>query len=318
MSLFRQVSNSEIISSIRIRLQRLIKISKWLFTPLAVSFLLVAIWQSRFVISETLERSLPAYLILSVLAWMMAHLLSPLFVRVVLNACGACVDYRQVLDLHLRYLPTRYIPGGIWHTVARVSRLHQLGIHPRQLSSLVLLENLVALGVTLSIGGVLVGFYEKDGSKFWQPVAVIAAAVSVVMLASFPFIINRLVLKSVGNISYRNYLAVVFIAIIFWCFASTSFFLFISALPNAVFVSSWIEVVGSYLFSWGVGFLAIFAPQGVGVFEVVAADIMPTTLPFSAFVALLAGFRLVVILADVLMWAGWAVQTRLKALAQLE
>lgn len=312
MSLFRSVSNHQIISGIRTRFQHLIKTSKWFFTPIALTFLLVAIWQSRFVIGTTLERSVPIYLMLSVLVWMAAHLLSPLFVRVALKACGAYVNYNQVLDLHLRYLPARYIPGGIWHTVARVSGLHRLGIHPRQLSSFVLLENLVALSVAFFIGGMLVGFSEKSESTFWQPIAFTATAISLFMLVSFPLLINRLVLKAVGSISCRDYLTIVFISIIFWLFASTSFYLFIFALPNIVFIPSWIDVIGAYLFSWGVGFLAIFAPQGVGVFEVVAANLMPTTLPFHTVIALLAGFRLVVITADVLMWAGWTTQRRLK------
>ena len=290
-------------SQTRHNLKRLFQRTKWFFTPLALTFLLAATWQSRLIICDTLEHSLPVYFILAVLTWMAAQLLSPLFVRIVLNGCGTKVCYQHILDLHLRYLPARYIPGGIWHTVARVGGLHQLGVHSLNLSSFVILENLVALGVTLTAGGILVGFYQSG--SFWQPIGFLSAAISLVVLIFCPMMLNRFILKTVGSVNCINYISSVIISTIFWFFATMSFLLFISSLPNSFVISDWLEIIGAYLFSWGMGFIAIFAPQGVGIFEVVAADIMPTNLPFSALVALLAGFRLVVLIADVLMWVGW-------------
>ena len=292
------------------RFRQLFSLCKWLFTPVALVFLLAAIWQSRLIIRDALGHSLPVYLILAMLAWMPVHLLSPLFVRIVLNSSGIKVCYHQILELHLRYLPARYIPGGIWHTVARVGGLHHLGVHSRHLSSFVILENFVALGVTLTVGGMLVGFYQAG--RIWQPIALLSASISLIVLVLCPALVNRFILNPIGRIRYKDYISAVIISTIFWSFATTSFLLFISSLPNSFVISGWLEIVGAYLFSWGMGFIAIFAPQGVGVFEAVAADTMPTNLPFSALVALLAGFRLVVILADVLMWAGWVIWRYLK------
>lgn len=292
-------------------LSKLFTISKWLFTPVALIFLLMAIWHSRIIIRDTLEHCLLLYLELAVLTWSVAHLLSPLFVSTVMNACGGKVGYHQVLDLHLRYLPARYIPGGIWHTVARVGGLHNLGTHPRHLSSFVILENLVALGVTLSAGGILVGLLQ--GESVWQPLAYLASAISMIILVLCPLLVNRLILRTAGSISYMDYIKAVILSVIFWSFATTSFLFYVFALSISFDLTVWLEIAGAYLFSWGLGFIAIFAPQGVGVFEVVAAKTMPmTNMPFSALVALLAGFRLVVLLADVLVWMGWIVQTNLK------
>lgn len=321
MSDLREPSRSEkaiktqLPSRDRNRIGNFVALGKWLFTPLALIFLLVAVWQSRLIIGNTLVHCLPVYFIFSVLVWMTAYLLSPVFSCVVLSACGVKVGYSQILDLHLSYLPARYIPGGIWHTVARISGLHHIGVQANHLSSLVIFENLVPVGVAFVVGGVLVGFYQDD--RVWQPVAFLAAIASLMMLALCPILVNRLILKSVGKIYYRNYMVAVFSSIIFWSLATTSFLLFTFALPGSFVISTWLEIAGVYLFSWGVGFLAIFAPQGVGIFEVVAADIMPTGLPFNALVVLLAGFRLVVILADIVMWGGWHIRTYFKKDFQL-
>lgn len=287
------------------RLRQVFKLCKWLFTPLALLFLLVSLWRARFIMQDAWDNSQGVYLALAILAWMAAHLLSPWFVSTALRASGAEIPYRQTLNLHLSYLPARYIPGGVWHTVARVSGLHHLGVRPDQLSSFIIFENLVALCVTLSIGGVLVGFHKQNSD--WQFIAFFVAAMSLIILVLCPVLVNRFVMRSFDKIRFASYIKGVVIIILFWSFASASFLLFVSSFLDSLVVSAWLEIIGVYLFSWGVGFLAIFAPQGVGVFEVVAASVMPVVLSFnfSALVALIAGFRLVVVFADLFMWVGW-------------
>lgn len=294
----------------RRKFRKLITLIKWIFTPIALTFLLAAVYHSRAFIRNTLVHSLPGYFILAVLVWMAGQLLSPLFVHAVLSGCGEKIDYRKILDLHLRYLPARYVPGGIWHTVARVGGLHRLGVHSKHLGSFVFLENLVALGVTFTVGGTLVGLHSVD--RVWQPIALVLALTSLTVLLVCPILMNRLILKTFGRTWYRNYIAAVIISILFWSFATTSFLLYISAFPTSIVTSDWIGIAGAYLFSWAMGFIAIFAPQGVGVFEVVAAELISANLPFSALVALLLGFRLVIMVSDVCMWAGWISYTYLK------
>lgn len=246
------------------------------------------------------ENSQALYLTLAILAWMATHLLSPWFVSTALRASGAKIPYRQTLNLHLSYLPARYIPGGIWHTVARVSGLHHLGVRPDQLSSFVIFENLVALCVTLSIGGTLVGFHKQNSE--WQVIAFFVAAISLIFLVLCPILVNRFVLRSFDKIRFASYIKGLLVVVLFWSFASASFLLFVSSFLENLIVSDWLEIIGVYLFSWGVGFLSIFAPQGVGVFEVVAAKMLTTTLPFNAMVAFIAGFRFVTIFADFFVW----------------
>ena len=64
------------------------------------------------------------------------------------------------------------------------------------------------------------------------------------------------------------------------------------------------EIAGTYLFSWGVGSLTVFAPQGIGVFETLAAGLLEATSGLGGGAALVAGFRLVVLLADLTAWAA--------------
>ncbi len=62
-------------------------------------------------------------------------------------------------------------------------------------------------------------------------------------------------------------------------------------------------VPGAYMVAWGVGWLAVFAPQGVGVFEVTLASTLGAA---SAGVALVLGGYRVIVLARDLLAAGTA------------
>lgn len=299
------------LAAVKQLLKRIASVAKWIFTPLAIAFLLMAAWQSRLVINKAFEHALPIYFFYAVMAWILAYLIAPHFPRIILNACGAKVTYRQALDLHVRYLPARYIPGGIWHTTARIVGLHALGVRPRQISCFIMLENLIALGTTFSIGGMVVGLHQPPGG--WQLLANSAAVLGAIVLVLSPWLVNRVVLSATDGIGVLPYVVAVGCSVIFWILAAGSFLLFMSAFPHALDNTSLLEMGGAYLFSWGVGFVAIFAPQGIGVFEVVAAAIMPAAnLPFGGLVVLFAGFRVVVIFADVCMWVGRILWLHLK------
>ncbi len=78
--------------------------------------------------------------------------------------------------------------------------------------------------------------------------------------------------------------------------------IFVAAFPGLGLGANPGEIAGAYLFSWAVGFVSIFAPQGIGVFEVVAAELMSPAGTFMSVAALFAGFRLVILVADATVW----------------
>jgi hypothetical protein len=63
-----------------------------------------------------------------------------------------------------------------------------------------------------------------------------------------------------------------------------------------------LDVAGAYLFSWGIGYISLFAPQGIGVFEAVAGNMLVTPMSFGEMAALIAGFRIISLVADGVVW----------------
>lgn len=294
-------------------LRRAAKKARWFFTPVALIFLLAAVWQSRELLAEALGNGVPLFFVLSVFAWMNAHLVSPLVSKTLLGGVGRKIGYSTTLGLHLRYLPTRYIPGGVWHTVARVGKLSELGYSPGQLSAFVILENIVSLSVALSIGGLYVSARAGGG---WKTAGVLAASAGAVCLIVLPFIVRHRLLQNNATDLRRNYLRSIPVVVLFWAIASTAFLFYVKTMLNVTAFTEWIGMAGAYLFSWGVGFIAVFAPQGVGVFELVFSGVVRSSIPAGALIGLIAGFRLVVLVADTLMWVGYSLLDKTRRIAR--
>ncbi|MGH8077348.1 MAG: hypothetical protein ACREPE_08510, partial [Lysobacter sp.] len=250
-------------------------------------------YSAREAFEQALESACWGPIAVTALLWAMLHLLSPVFTWIVLRGVGADISYRSALEIHIGRLPARYLPGGIWHTVSRVMDLHGLGVSRLQLSILVLMENLVPLGITLAGGGLLL--YLSGDS---QGPALAAAAGGLLLLACIPFALRHRMLLSKHGFTHRYYLTALTVVAAFWAIAASAFACYWLAFPSTEIGGSLLKLFGAYLLAWAAGFAAIFAPQGIGVFEAVAAMLLPGALPFGGVVALAAGFRAVVLIGD--------------------
>ncbi len=277
--------------------------AKALFTPVAFAFLAYFAWQGRDVLVTVLgEASLPL-LGLAAIVWSLLHLLSPVFAVFVLGACGSEVAWWQAFSTHAARLPARYAPGGIWHTVGRIMDYHQRGVRPRHLAAFVLLENGLAAAVTLAVGGAIV--FVTRGPDTLGVIAALSSLGGVVALPILRILLNARILRRPDHLSLSAYASGVGVVAIFWVGATIAFLLYLNAFPSSTGGNSQVEMGGIYLFSWGVGFLSIFAPQGLGVFELVASELLEGSIGFMELAALIGGFRVVVLVADLIVWCAY-------------
>lgn len=276
-------------------LRRALAASRWLFGPSALAFIAIAGWRAREVFAEVLARTEPAAIAIAVGLWLLAHLAAPWSSSIVLDALGARVRYRDLLAIHVARLPARYLPGGIWHTVSRVMDLHARGIGRRELTIMVVLENSLPLATAALLGGACLGLAGKVG---WPALA--AALAGVLVLVAAHVALRHRSLRGVQPLPLRAFLAASGASTLFWTIAAAAFLAYWRAFPAAG--ASALEVAGTYLVAWAAGFASVFAPQGLGVFEAVAAVFLDGGLGFAGAAALVAGFRLVLLVADLLAW----------------
>ena len=275
--------------------RRATAVSRWLFTPLALVFLLMAGWRARAVFATVLGHADAMPLFIAVALWTSLHLVAPMFSRIVLREIGADVGYRALLAIHVGRLPGRYLPGGIWHTVSRVMDLHHLGVNRSQLSIMVMLENLVPVAVALTLGGLSLCV---AGGASWPAYA--AAAGGPLLFVCVGIVVRHRRLRTPQVFAVGSYLKLAAVYVSFWTVAATAFFSYWSAFPSARASVPALKICGVYLLAWVAGFVSIFAPQGIGVFESVTGVFLRGALTFAGAAILAAGFRVAILGADML------------------
>jgi hypothetical protein len=271
-----------------------------IFLLVAIAFLAWFAWESRSELVALLGEATPTYLGLAVVLWCLTHALAPIASMLIFSAKGRPVNYATAASIHIENLPARYVPGGIWHTVGRVAAFGNLGIDARDLSTFVVMENALAVATAFILGGSTI--FAIRGLDSWGLIAALGALIGIVVILALPYLLRTRILKGRVELPFRTYIAVIVFANAYWILAASAFVTYVLAYSSLAVQSSMLESGAAYLFSWAVGYLAVFAPQGIGVFEVVAAELLRGPGSLTSVAALLAGFRLVILAADVLAW----------------
>ncbi len=275
--------------------------AKIVFTPLALFFLVYFGWQSRGVLIEIFSTAQFHLLLTSILLWLLLHFISPLFTVIVFHGCKLSIGYKDAFYIHAGRLPAKYLPGGIWHSVVRSVDYHQRKIAPRHVATYLLLENIVAATVTLSIGGlIMLSIPQFEG--VWSLTALISSISGICALFILPILVDKYLLPGEDVLSRIPYVTSVICIVFYWIIAAAAFVCFLKSFPELIISVTDFEAGGIYIFSWGIGFITLITPQGIGVSEFVSSSLLGANIPTSSLIAFLAGFRVLILLADLIAW----------------
>ena len=203
-----------------------------------------------------------------------------------------------------RSLLARYIPGSVWFAVGRVGLLRNAGFPVGPLSATAVLEMATSLTVVLICGLAILGLSGGvPGGATWMVLLALA-----LIAATSPAVGGRLVAwlaarrGVVFSLTWRGYLQLVGINLVFWGWSALTFLLYLRAFPATDSYRT-VLVVGGFLLTWGIGFLAPFAPQGIGVFEVGMATVLQAE-GVAGTAVVLGGYRLVLLARDLIATAA--------------
>ena len=118
------------------------------------------------------------------------------------------------------------------------------------------------------------------------------------------------------SLTWRGYLQLLGVNVVFWGWSAITFLLYLRAFPAAD-THRTVLVVGGFLLTWGIGFLAPFAPQGIGVFEVAMATVLQAEGVVGTAVVL-GGYRLVLLTRDLIATSATEFIATRKALREPE
>jgi glycosyltransferase 2 family protein len=165
---------------------------------------------------------------------------------------------------------------------------------------LFLLENCLLVWVTMLVSTGLI--IDLVTMTWLRSVLMLGWPMAAVALLVLPFVVRRFA-RGIAVVVPPYFLAALVLAF-YWLLIGAAFVSFLTAFPELQVQASGVQAAGVYIFSWIIGYLALFAPQGIGVAEFVSGTLLSGSGAAGTILAFLVGFRLVVLVADLLSWAG--------------
>lgn len=275
----------------------------------AIVYVVVA---DRTDLARTARGARPGVLVAVLAAAFVTLAVSSQFWAAALRGLGDRVGWATCMDATLASTPARYVPGSIWYALGRAATLRRQGAHAAPLAAVAALEMILVPVTGFALGGVLVSATAGGGASALAGPGLIAASV-VLALCSSPPVVN-LALRLLGrwrrttyvSLTWGLHLQLVGWTCLNWLVQAFVFVLYLHAFP-AVSVGGPVHVAGAYMVAWGIGWLAIFAPQGLGVFEAALAAILTGHTP-AGLALIIGGYRAVIAVRDGLGFAlilGW-------------
>lgn len=219
-----------------------------------------------------------------------------------LTALGEPRPARTVLEATVAAIPGRYLPGSIWYAAGRVGHLRRTGSPAVTLTVVAAVETLLSFVVAVALGaGLLVAAGSDDSGA---GVGILLGVAAALALVASPSVVNpalrwfgrRRGIAEVPTLRWPTYLELCAHLALFWAASAAAFLCYLSAFPE-IDAPGLVRTTGTFLVAWAAGFVAVFAPQGAGVFETTLAGLLDAA-PVAALALVVGGYRALTAVRD--------------------
>jgi glycosyltransferase 2 family protein len=246
-------------------------------------------------------------LFLAFLITLLAHIWAGLVWAWILRSLHQPIQYRWLLQVYLKTNIAKYLPGNVWHYYGRIWAVTKAGGSLSAATISVLLEPLLmaAAALLIALTGSQLGWLDIQGdNQFW---GLQLLGLAGVLLGVHPRILNpilQLLRRLKGKADDTQGVQIdryPFLPLLgelgFVGLRGTGFFVTFFALTT-INPSQIPLLLSAFSLAWVLG-LVIPTPGGLGVFETTAIALLNPYFPTAVILSVVALFRLVSILAEV-------------------
>lgn len=216
-------------------------------------------------------------------------------------ALGIRRSMARAFDSYFARLPGRFLPGGVWHSVMRYGDMHVEKAAPvRSLGWVFVGEGSLVASSALVAAGIL-------GLAVFRPFSQSVTLAGAFLFAGIGMavVLGGLCLRYRGVRTWKLLLVAFVLMTVVWSSAAFAFALLSASGQQPMLAMCNVgEVAATYAGAASVGYIAVFAPQGWGVTELVFAAMRPCPAPAAALVTAIFAFRLVSLATDTIAFVG--------------
>lgn len=251
--------------------RRWIDVAKWVWIVLVSGGVIYYLSKNHQVLLEHLGKVSIAYLLLSMVLLVIGKLLlTRLSLQSILGQAWQ-PGFAKMFYINSMMQLAKYLPGGVWHFVGRFGLYRANGISNVQAGKSIVVENawLVASAVFFGLGMIVFSRADLLFSLLgiaYQPW--VQAALVLIIPAVWVFtllLLDRMIFRR-NRQTFAGLMTLMATQFLAWLFIASSFWLVLLPLrADPPFAGL---AMGAFALSWAAGYLAVFAPSGLGVREV--------------------------------------------------
>jgi uncharacterized membrane protein YbhN (UPF0104 family) len=287
--------------------RKILDVVKWAWVVIVVVVAGIYFYRNYQKISDYLATISISRLVASFCFLMVGKLVLSEMTRYSLKKIDIELNYRDALTITSVTQLGKYLPGGIWHIAGKLGIYKARQISLKKATQAIIFENVWLLSSAFVIGVVLLMMSSKDvlcklDQHFCDVnVQLLITVILPILWVAGLYIFEKLFFKD-SDVSIKDFVIKFVLMIAIWLSFGVSFWLIFPKIGTSFLI----PITGAFSLSWAIGYVAIFAPGGIGVREYLIT-IMLASFFSSQEVAIYAIMhRLIWVLEEIFLGAGTA------------
>jgi len=281
---------------------KILNIAKWLWLTIVLFGAGYYFVKNHEMVTVLIKNISITRLALSLLFLIIAKLLIAEIARLSVRTEGWNPTYVKMLGIYSITSLAKYLPGGVWHFVGRFSTYRLNDLTNKQTTKAMIVENVWLITSAAAVGGSAYSLFQLES---------LCKLINITCYGYYPFLVAILigVIWIMGLMIFNRYFCsqnpsngflsakLILISVLIWALVGISFILLFNTLSLKLVGLS----IGGYALSWAVGYIAVFAPGGIGVRETVLATMFSVVAPPEQIAVYAAMNRLIWVIAEILL-----------------
>jgi Lysylphosphatidylglycerol synthase TM region len=244
---------------------------KYVWLLIIIGFVSWFLIKRQTMVIDTVQSFSVSTLFLSFGAIFIAKFILAFFTYLCLNYIDKQISFKECFYIYQISQLAKYLPGNIWHFVAKGVYYKKKGLSLNQTNKVILIENFWIVFSALIIGSALLVLNEKAFLYIlFQKYKIYIFAYAVLLTGITGFAIWIANWKKSLDFFLKKWelhLKIFSVLILAWFFIGSNFYLvYISCVQGS---TSFSYVTGVFIIAFCFGFVTPFAPAGVGIRETV-------------------------------------------------